>query len=371
MVYVLIVLVILGLILNKLSKKYSFYKLHYKRNISKNYVEIDEEFEITTILENKKILPVTYLRVTEKFPEDLKYKFPSNVVYAGEYLYHDTTMYLMPRQRVKRTYKVSFNSRGRHIINDVSMIVGDFLGTSITSKQLSILQEITVYPRSLNLNEELKAYGSYYGDISVRRWIISDPILTLGIREYTGAEPQKSIHWPSSLRTGRLMVKNFDYTTDNNVVIALNIECSKPFWSHVDIGKIEKCISTTRGVMEELEEAGIPYGFTTNIQLGNLISNKYTVPVGYGTAHFYSILELLGRADYSISMIYEELINNLLSANNRNTTYVLILPILLKEYVEGINLLSSRVEKLILITFKDENLDKLNEKITVFIGRQD
>ncbi len=74
MVYVLFFLIILGWVLNALSKKYGLNSVIYKRKISQTVVEIDEEFEITTILENNSLLPVTFLQVVEKYPARLEYK---------------------------------------------------------------------------------------------------------------------------------------------------------------------------------------------------------------------------------------------------------------------------------------------------------
>ncbi len=78
--------------------------------------------------------------------------------------------------------------------------------------------------------------------------------MTIGIREYTGNEPERYIHWPSSMKYNELMVRNFDFTTDNSVLIALNIETMKPSWEPIEEDLIENCISIARGVMEELEE---------------------------------------------------------------------------------------------------------------------
>jgi hypothetical protein len=370
MIYALIILLFSGVIINILSKKYSLYKLIYKRNISKSTVEINEEFEITTIIENEKIIPVLFLQVVEKIPFQLTYKFKADVIYGEEHIHHTTTMFLMPKQRIKRTFKVFLKQRGLYLFSDVTLIAGDFLGLTTTSMQQEYLQEVVVYPSSLNIEKELKPFGSYYGDISVKRWIISDPILTIGIREYTGYEPQNSIHWPSSLKTGMLMVKNYDYTTDNKVMIVLSIECSRPFWSNIDMAKIEKFFSITRSIMEELEGLGIPYSFVTNIQSNESGIKESYIPYGYGAVHFYDILEFLGRANYNVSIFFEKVLDNLINTHEKSITYVLITPKLLNEYIDSINQLSINVEKTIVISIGDENINKLNEKIISFIGKE-
>ena len=45
--------------------------------------------------------------------------------------------------------------------------------------------------------------SGFLGDVSVRRFIYEDPVLTTGFREYTGREPMKHISWTQSARGPR------------------------------------------------------------------------------------------------------------------------------------------------------------------------
>lgn len=370
MLYVLLILVAIGYFLNYLSKKYSHYNIYLRREFSKHYVEPEEEFEILDIVENQKLLPVTFLQLYEEIPKQLAYK--TNTVGMDQLgkTFHETTMSILPNQRIKRTYRASFNARGRYPFNKTRMVVGDFLGTKTVTVDYDLMQEVVVYPRTMELSAGLKPYGSYYGDISVQRWIINDPILNIGIRDYTGSEPQKNIHWASSLRLGKLMVKNFDYTTDNTVMLVLNLESQKPFWSGFDAPSIESCISLTRAVMEQLEQAGIQYGFSTNAQSIEFRGDYRVLPSGYGSAHFYGILEMLGRTNYGICMAFEELLEQLVSSNEQSTTYVILTPCVMEEYIDNINLLSKLVQKTVLISINEKNLKGIDRRVEIYTGRE-
>jgi hypothetical protein len=225
-----------------------------------------------------------------------------------------------------------------------------------------------VLPRGCSLEEAVVPYGDYNGDVSVRRWIIEDPILTVGVRDYTGLEPQKSIHWPSSLKSGSLMVKKFDFTTDNRVMVILNVETFKPFWMNIDHRKIEKCISIIRTIVEEFEDQGIPYGFWGNGQIMGALNNDVVMP-GWGPNHLSMILELLGRSDYSIAMQFEEMMVDLISKDIKYSTYVMVMPFVLESYVEYINRLSEQCEKFVLISLDKKNLEYLNPRILTYVER--
>lgn len=366
MIYTLIFLMVIGISLNMISKKYVLHNIIYKREISKNVVEIDEEFEITTVLENKKILPVTFIQVVEKFPTTLNFKLNAVLQTSANYIMHTSTMQIMPYQRIKRSYKVFCLQRGRYIFRDVTLIGGDLLGLNTVDKNIEYSQEIVVLPKIADLSKEIMPYGDY----SVKRWIIDDPILTIGIREYTGSESYKTIHWPSSLKSGKLMVKKFDFTAENTVMVLLNIECSKPFYIGINQEKIEKCISIAAAIIEQFEEAGMPYGVITNSQYCGVTEETMIEMVGCGIAHYNNTIENLGRIDIGACMGFEELILKLINNIGNYTTFVIITPHILEPYIEPINILSENTMKAIVISLQDDNLEYLNDDIQTFIERR-
>lgn len=363
MIYVLLFLIVIGIVLNAVSRENADRGLSYSLTVSKKLVEIDEPFQISTAVENRKILPVTYLQVTEKFPNALKYAVETNVFRAIDFLYHTTTMMLMPYQRVRRTYEVSSGHRGRITLQNVTLNVGDLLGFSTVENSLELGMEVVVPPRAADLTRELTPLGDYYGDFSVRRWMIDDPVLTVGVREYTGVEPLKTIHWPSSLRSGRLMVRQFDYTSDNTVMVVLNTECVKPAYNGADGKAIEWCLSAARGVVEQLEEAGIPYGFAADSSYAGDFEATESAAPGYGAAHYANILESLGRVTYYIDMPFEKLLEELQKGMGRYTTFVLITPSVLEPYVAPINKLAEEAAGLAVIARNPQRMENLNEPI--------
>ncbi len=368
MIYVILVMIFFGYVLNELTRKYSLDKVFYKREFSSTTIEIGEEFKISTIIENKNIFPISYLLVKEKIPNQLIYKSSLAGEESTEDKIHEMSMFVLPKQRIRRKFNVSFNKRGHYFFRDVSIVGEDFLGLSTVSKTFELLQAVVVYPKTLDLDTDIVPYGSYYGDISVLRWIISDPILNVGIREYNSNDPQKSIHWPSSLRSGQLMVKKFDFTTDNRVMIVLNIESCKPFWRYINTFEIEKCLSATRAIMEKFESLGIPYAFASNVQMSQLITDRGYIESGQGASHFYSILEILGKTNYDVSMKFEDVLAGFFHSTDNFETYVIITPSVLEEYVEYLNVISKNATKTVLISVSKDRISELNENIIKLVG---
>ena len=358
MVWALTGIILLIYLINKWTLSEGYTNLSYRMEIKNNVAEVGEKIQIYSILENNKFLTVPFLEVNEKFPKGF------NMI-SNRY-----TTFIMPYQRVKRGYKIVGEKRGLYNIKDVDFDLGDFIGFKFKNKYTKIKKEIIVLPEKLDLQEEIVPIGSLNGDICVKRWIVDDPLMTIGIREYTGNEPERYIHWGSSMKYNKLMVKNFDFTTDNSVLVALNTETMKPSWQPIEKDLIEKCISIARGVMEELESEKIPYGFATNAHNDLSIYEKgYYYHTGLGEHHLENFIEILGRLSYKVDTFFENTIRNIAKKQGNYTTVVIITPRILDTYIESINTLNKTVSRTVVISLEDEYLEKLHKDIIKYRSR--
>ncbi|NLV88287.1 MAG: DUF58 domain-containing protein [Tissierellia bacterium] len=357
MVWFLIGFLVFTFIINRISLNYGFVDLDYYVELNKKVYEIGEEIEVSSILENRKLLTVSFMKIKERFSQGF---------HVSENIY---TTFIMPYQRVKRTYKLNPVRRGHFFIKEALLELGDFSGFKSLSKHVELGEEVIVLPKKVDLEKSLVPIGALNGDTSVKRWIIDDPLMTIGIREYTGNEPERFIHWPSSVKYNKLMVKNFDFTTDNTVFIALNVETMKPSWKPVEEDLIEKVISIARAIMEEFEGLKIPYGLACNgyIDQPTNPKNHFYHP-GLGQNHLNNFLETLGKITYKLPGFFENTLKEIEKRRGNFTTVVIITPRILDTYIEPINTLSKTVNRLILITLEDEYLDSLNKNIIKYRG---
>ena len=199
--------------------------------------------------------------------------------------------WLGPRHKLHRRVALTFSRRGRYVLGDLQVSCGDFLGLREQEAVFGSFREIVVPPQPLEAPQLDVLMGGFLGDVSARRFILEDPVLTLGYREYTGADPMKRISWTQSARHNTLMVKKNDYTVEPSVSVILNV--------HSDADKkeekLESCCRAARSVCAALEKAGVHYNFATNAQLlGSRAANSGAD--GLGNRHFSAILESLGRA---------------------------------------------------------------------------
>lgn len=360
MIWFLFGIILFTLLLNVISLKYGFEKLYYNMEVEKVVVEIGEEIPFKAIIENPKPLTVSFLNIREKFPSGLA---------EEENVY---SIFIMPYQRIKRSYNIKALKRGLHRISDVELILGDFLGFENKKKHLKLNNKVTILPEKIDLTKSISPFGDLYGDISVKRWIIDDPLMTVGIREYTEGDPQNYIHWSSSMKYGELMVKKFDFTTDNSVMVLLNTETCKPYWKNIDMDLVEEAIKVCRAVIEEMEEQKIPYGFASNaFNLDSEHSREYYYYPGIGPSHRDRFLEILGNINYAVSSSMEDTLSNISRRKGSYSTVVIITPKILESYINPINKLSKVITKTVVISMDDKNLNSLNYEILKYRGDKD
>lgn len=357
MIWILFIVLILTLLINEISLKYGFNKLEYEILTDKKVYEIDEEIKITSIIKNKKFLSISFLNVNEVFPDGFNEK-------KNKY-----NLFILPYQKVERTYSIKGIRRGKYEIQEVNLELGDFLGFKNIHKTINIGKKITILPKKEKLKNIINAHGSLYGDISIKRWILEDPLMNIGVREYTGNESIKYIHWPSSVKYNNLMVKQFDFTTDNSAEIFLNIESSKPYWKNIDKEAIEKSIIITRSILEEFEKEKVPYGFGVNTYKNNNKNSKglFYYP-SFSKNNLNKYLKVLGEINYIVSNTFEKTIIDIVRLKDTYNTLIIVIPKVFDSYVKPLNNTSKLVKNLILITIYDDNLSKLNKNILKYKG---
>ena len=170
--------------------------------------EPNEAFSLICTVTNRSRRFIPYLRVSQVVPTELSALDDRTELYTRGQGYNALcyTLWLMPRQTWRQALPVSISKRGRYVFLDTTLYASGFLGVNETVEYLHQYEEVVVIPPRCQSPALDTALGGFLGDRSVDRFILEDPVLTLGFREYTGREPMKSISWTQSARSGQLMV---------------------------------------------------------------------------------------------------------------------------------------------------------------------
>lgn len=302
---------------------YGLNALHFKGEASHTLSEPDEEITWSATVENHSRMPIPFVRLNENFPIDAELHANEGWIRAHcsrIVTYHtiEEKMSLLPRRSITHQFRFSFPERGQYFFGDYMLSCGDLLGFKETFKR-GDKQSVVIMPRRSKNQVSLDALGGFLGDISVRRFILEDPILTLGFRDYTGREPMKSISWTRSATAGSLQVKQFDHTAERHVMILLNVEDATK-------EELEECLRLTRTACEKLEQKKIPYGFRTNGCLPGPVGAIFYMAEGLGQRHMNTLLYGLGRATDTCFYSFRYLAEQTMKHRSSNESYIIITP---------------------------------------------
>lgn len=314
-----LIFIFIGVILFTLAdvtRKKGFDKLSISRHIDKNKVNINEECTITTIIENKKNFPISYL--------NLRQAIPGNIVLANTSGEMDNYKFKIGKnQRIKRSVKARAGKRGVYLFGNIDASIGDMFGFALTSKVYNSFNEIVVYPRVLPVNKfKVKNIGNL-GDRVIMRWIAEDNLYIKGIRDYTANDRMKDIDWKAASRSGRLVVKEYDNSSNMKIAVILNVQCGEPYWKNINADLIEKSIELSVSIVKSATRMGIDAGFYTNAMLVGAYSENFK-GINPALNSFGLILETCARISYDVRINFKEYLQKNINNFYRDTVYVLI-----------------------------------------------
>jgi uncharacterized protein (DUF58 family) len=210
--------------------------------------------------------------------------------------FHKSIFYLGSYMKITRRHEITCLHRGYYDCGLVSLVAGDLMGLAHDRRDVSCKARLYVYPAILSPDELPDSALKWQGEVSVRRWILPDPILVSGIREYRGGDPQKDIHWLATARTGRLQVKMRDYTVSPRTLLVLNCQIDDKLFSGMEPSQtefIENGVSICASLAAWCIENGIDVGFITNGASRLAENEEISVEPRCSEAQLEKILETL------------------------------------------------------------------------------
>lgn len=160
---------------------------------------IDEAF----VLHNNGAFPKLWVEVNDR--SDLPAHQISRVVSS-----------LAPRRSRGWSVHTMCLRRGRFTLGPITLTTGDAFGLFRMSRHLPETSSVIVYPAAVDLPGFEARGGELPGGDAVRRRTHYITTNASGVRDYVPGDSFSRMHWRSTARTGRLIVKEFelDPTTD-------------------------------------------------------------------------------------------------------------------------------------------------------------
>lgn len=271
---VLAATVLLAIGLAWLVSRYSLQNLVYSRDLSPPRLFPGEEAELTVRLENRKLLPLAWVRVVDP----IEFRFVRNDRRLDEVLAFSegvaldevrgrsliTRTAIGPYQAVSRTYGVTGKKRGVYTLGPSAAESGDPFGIFPRRAGIGGKQEIVVYPHVYTADEIGVPFREMLGELVPPRALVEDPMLIAGSREYRPGDPLRRMHWKATARTGELQIRLLDPSTTATLLIALNLNTFQYLWQGVDIERMEATINAAASLAVWALDRGYATGIRTN-----------------------------------------------------------------------------------------------------------
>jgi len=244
--------------------KYCFYKLNYKCEFSVPEAHEGDTIYIIETVYNAKLLPVPWLKVDIHSSRWLDFAGTCSVI-AQDDRRMTSSFILRSYQKITRRWKLKCLKRGVFTTENVTLVSGDLLNFHVVSVPVAVNAQLMVYPEIVDLDELFTPVNLLQSDITVNRWIVDDPFMVSGAREYIQGDPLNRIHWPASARVGKLMVKKNEFTSQRSLTVLLNMQSQ--LYEYADtINKhiAELGIKVAATLFDRALKEGTPVRFGTN-----------------------------------------------------------------------------------------------------------
>ena len=128
---------------------------------------------------------------------------------------------LTPRAVHERGFVLPTQRRGIVTVGPVLAVQRDPVGLLQRERSLTEAQNIHIHPRTLRLNTVLHGVlrdieGAVTQDLS------SSDVAFHALRDYVPGDDRRNVHWRTTARTGRLMVRQFEETRRSSLLVLLS-----------------------------------------------------------------------------------------------------------------------------------------------------
>ncbi len=306
-------IVMAGIVAVVLIAQYLVYKniglknVTYKLTLSKSEAFENEEIELIEEIENNKALPLPWVRSEISCSRWLAfYGNSQNIAKDAQKGLVSGIFMLKGHQKLRRSWRVKCEKRGVFRIEDVTLSVSDLFGLVKPAMMLKTSEEICVLPSPSEIESCSFSTDEFMGNQSVRRFILPDPFMICGAKEYTGREPMNRIHWSQSARTGSLMVYNNEFTTERKMLVILNMQrMSTDEKQRLSISVLEAQIKAVAFVLDLCYRSHIAIGFAVN----GYESCYHSAEEGY--EHTLNILRVLAGLKNQCGCHIDDYLNSL------------------------------------------------------------
>lgn len=286
-----------------------------------------ERITLRIEVENRKYLPVSWLRATDPIPLEVGTSDPGLLAPSHmEKLGYLVNLYgLRWHQKVTRSYELLLRQRGIYPIGPAQLESGDLFGMFEQRKELKPQDLVVVFPELLPLEDMRLRSDDPFGDRRTRRRLFEDPNLTIGVRPYQPEDDLRRVHWPATAHTGSLQVRQYQPVSSRVLMLCLNIPGQGAYWIDYFNDLLERLASLSASLCYHAVQDGYSVGLLSNGCLAHA-DQPFHIPPGRTPNQLSMLLSALaGITPFSVAP-FETFLQSNVSKIPLGATLLLITP---------------------------------------------
>lgn len=183
--------------------------LKVERRTRTHHAQVGGQFEEWIAVDNTSLLPKPWVELRSY--SDLAGHSVGQGIFLG------------PRARRTWLLKTECTMRGKFTVGDIVCSTGDPFGLFQRNARFSSEATVVVYPRTVTFAGGNRLPGQLPGGARQSGMVPFVTPMASSVRDYQPSDPFHRIHWPTTARTGRLMVKEFELDPFADVWIVLDL----------------------------------------------------------------------------------------------------------------------------------------------------
>ena len=309
----------------------ALWRVTYERVVNEHRVFVGETIQLSTRVNNRKILPLAWITIDDQFPAILapngKALAPSHIPLTG---YLSQRAALGAFERARWSYQIECNQRGYYALGPARVRSGDMFGLFEREWLSPRVDKLIVYPRVLPMEDWGLPPKDPLGDVKSRVPIFDDATRPRGVRDYHPDDAPKHIHWRATARRGELQVKLYDPTIAYQWILFVNVATFAQTWQGTDPILLERVIALAASLANFGAEHKYAIGLVANGTWPDSDQRLKILP-SRDPNHLRHILEALSAITSFVVTPIETLMRNETSTLPWGATLVMITGIVTDE----------------------------------------
>jgi uncharacterized protein (DUF58 family) len=314
-----------------------------------------ERVQLRLEIENRKWLPISWLRVQDPWPkavapEEDSLLAPSHI---PDQVILTNVFGLRWYETVRRDYTLLFRKRGVYPLGPARLESGDLFGVFEKTKEQGPVEYLTVFPDLIPFADLRLPAEDPFGDLRSRRRLYEDQNQPIGVREYLPEDSFRRVHWGATAHTEQLQVKVYQPSAANVLVVCLNIATFSHPWEGTNPALLEHLIRVAATLAAHAFQSGYRVGLIANGCLKNA-DQPFRISPGRSSRQLATILEALAGVTPVTTAPFERFLIKEIPRVPYGATLVILTGVTTPELAEALVQLRQHGRHLTLISFAEQ-----------------